>query len=343
MAKRQRFVYPSNEIAHLWANKTQETARNPQGNFYFKNGVLYSYRDSYPIASHVTGKRKGESAVLIRSDTYSVTTSGHISAARGAVRSGVKVFTVPSVETNWQWSQPGADHVTNLAYFVSEAKQALKKAEHGRKYGSMHLAEAFGHKQTAAEYAAFFGLPSPLTPFSFLPKGKAVAALRAKLAEREARAAQLNLEARAKQEARYAEQRRIDALDLSERIALWRAGDRNARINSWDSNVPTMLRISGADVETSKGARVPLAHAVRAMRFVRACVSAGRDYQRNGHTEHVGHYVMESVNLASQVVTIGCHVIPFTEVEAIAPALEQWAVNRLSEIEALHNPTTVQA
>jgi hypothetical protein len=251
----------------------------------------------------------------------------------------VTVFTVPSVETNWQWSQPGADHVTNLAYFVSEAKQSLKEAENGRKYGSSHLSSAFESKARAAEYAAFFGLPSPLKSFAFLPKGKALAALRAKLEDREGRAKQLDAEADARRSARHAEQRRIDALDLSERVALWRAGDRNVRLNSWDSNIPTMLRINGSDVETSKGARVSLAHAVRAMRFVRACISAGRDYQRNGHSEHVGNYVMESVSLASQVVTIGCHVIPFAEVEAIAPALEQWAVNRLSEIEALHNPT----
>lgn len=316
--KRQRFVYPTREIAHLWANKTQDSARNPQGNFYFKDGVLYSYRDSYPIASHVTGK-DNFAAVLIRSDSYSVTTGGHISAARQSVRA--KVFTVPSV---WDWAERGPDHKENLAHFVDEARTALAKAQNGRKYGSDHLADAFGNKESAAKYAAFFGLPSPLKSFSFLPRGTKLAELETKLNERKARADELDAARDAKRHARWAEQRRIAALELPEKIKVWRNGG-SAYFNSWDSQVPTMLRIKGNDVETSKGARVPLTNAVKALRFVKACISAGRDYVRNGHSEHVGNYVMESVKLASQEVTIGCHVIPFSEIDLIAPALEDWA------------------
>lgn len=317
--KRQRFVYPTREIAHLWANKTQDSARNPQGNFYFKDGVLYSYRDSYPIASHVKGKDNVD-AVLIRSDSYSVTTSGHISAARQSVR-GRKVFVVPSVDQNWH---QGPNHKANLAYFVDEARTALAKAQNGRKYGNDHLADAFGNKESATKYAAFFGLPSPLKSFSFLPKGKTLAELETKLNERKTRADELDSQKRAKWEARWAEQRRVEALALPEKIKLWREGGSNV-FSSWDSRIPTLLRIKGNDVETSKGARVPLGNAVKALRFVKACISAGRDYVRNGHSEHVGNYVMESVKLASQEVTIGCHVIPFSEIDLIAPALEDWA------------------
>src|SRR5689334_478166 len=102
--KRTRKVFPTSEIPHLWAHKTQDDARNPQGNLYFKGSVIYSYRDSYPIASHVTNGKTGKaakSAILIRTDSYSVTTSGHISAVRSSIPSGTTVFYVPSVQTEW--------------------------------------------------------------------------------------------------------------------------------------------------------------------------------------------------------------------------------------------------
>ena len=48
-----KHVYPTNEIAHLWAHKTQTSARNGQGNFYFDgdtNGDNSRGRVSYCAA-----------------------------------------------------------------------------------------------------------------------------------------------------------------------------------------------------------------------------------------------------------------------------------------------------
>jgi hypothetical protein len=75
--KRQRHVYPTRDIPGLWFNKTQYSARNPQGNLFFEGDILYSYRRSFPIAMHVTNAR-GESAILITTDKYSHTTACHI-------------------------------------------------------------------------------------------------------------------------------------------------------------------------------------------------------------------------------------------------------------------------
>lgn len=144
---RIKHVFPTQEVPHLWAHRTQEDARNPQGNLYVKGATIYSYRDSYPIASHVTNGKEGKaarSAVLIRTDSYSVTTSGHISAVRQSIPSGVTRFYVPSVQLEWSWAAPGPDHPTNLAYFVQQAKESLRKAQNSRKYGTSELQSAFG-------------------------------------------------------------------------------------------------------------------------------------------------------------------------------------------------------
>jgi hypothetical protein len=61
---RQRTVYPTNEIPHLWFHglgNGQTYARNAQGNLYFQgeyeNAQLFSYGSHYEIARKITTKR----------------------------------------------------------------------------------------------------------------------------------------------------------------------------------------------------------------------------------------------------------------------------------------------
>jgi len=83
----------------------------------------------------------------------------------------------------------------------------------------------------------------------------------------------------------------------------------------------TALRVKDGEVETTRGARVPVDHAARALKIVRACVSTGREYVRNGHTEHVGNYSIDRIE-ANGTLHAGCHVIRYEEIERIAPQLE---------------------
>lgn len=61
--KRVKQVYPTNEIPHLWAHKTQSNARNAQGNLYFDGDTIYSYGSHFAIARHVTNKSGKKNAV----------------------------------------------------------------------------------------------------------------------------------------------------------------------------------------------------------------------------------------------------------------------------------------
>lgn len=44
-----RQVYPTNEIAHLWAHQTQAAARNSQATLFFRGNTIFSYRLSWPL------------------------------------------------------------------------------------------------------------------------------------------------------------------------------------------------------------------------------------------------------------------------------------------------------
>jgi hypothetical protein len=308
--KRQRKVFPTSEIPHLWFHQTQSDARS-QGNIFFDGDTIYSYGTHFPIARHVTSK-SGRRAVLFTTRRYSVTTSGHCSSVRQAIPSGTTVFSVPNVGDTWG----GVNHEANLQSLIDESQNSLGKARRARVSGQYDLASAFGYRETARKYARFFGVPCP--KFDFLPTGKELKALKAQIAERGERHKVSQAHAAEREQIRRAEQHRIEMLDFAEKSALWRAGNPNVRL-PWGAQ--TLLRIKGNEVETSRGARVPVSHAKRGLAFVRSVVSSGQEYVRNGHTLHLGHYAIDRIE-TDGTLHAGCHVIKFAEIQSLAPALD---------------------
>lgn len=60
MNARIRRVFPRDEVAHLWAHKAQDGARDAGGNFFFTGATLYSYGRHYVIA-HILADECGPS------------------------------------------------------------------------------------------------------------------------------------------------------------------------------------------------------------------------------------------------------------------------------------------
>lgn len=321
--KRQRHVFPTDEIPHLWYHRTQSEARNPGRNLYFEGDTIFSYGDHFPIARHMKQGRK--EAVLFTTRGYSVTTSGHKSSVRQAIPDTATVFEVPNLAGGC--GDGMIDHTANLAHFVTESKESLGKAQRARANGKWDLDAAFASRDTARQYAKFFKVPAP--SFDFLPTGKALAELRKQIAERAERHKASQALAGEREAARQAERHRIEMLDFAEKSALWRAGNPNVRL-PWGAD--TQLRIKGSEVETSRGARVPVSHAKRGLAFVRRVVSSGQEYVRNGHTLHLGHYAIDRIE-ANGTLHAGCHVISLAEIENLAPALDAVTVTA-SESEA---------
>jgi|SRR5579862_37255 len=312
--KRQRKVFPTSEIPHLWFHQTQSDARS-QGNISFDGDTIYSYGSHFPIARHVKNASGRKSAVLFTTRRYSVTTSGHCSSVRQAIPSGTVVFDVPNVRSD-SWSGNVIDHAANLEHFVKESQDALAKSRRARSSGEWELKAAFGYRETAKAYASFFRVPCP--KFDFLPTGKELKALKAQIAERAERHKASQALAAQRENERRAERHRIEMLDFAEKSVLWRQGNPNVRL-PWGAD--TLLRIKGDEVETSRGARVPVSHAKRGLRFVRSVIASGQEYVSNGHTLHLGHYAIDRIE-TDGTLHAGCHVIKYAEIEALAPALE---------------------
>lgn len=309
MTKRKKHVFGTSEIPHLWAHRTQDEARNRQGNLYFTGDTIYSYGSHFPVARHVTNAA-GERGVLFTTATYSVTTSSHCSAVRSAIPSGIRVFLVPNLcHGRYSGSVLTADdHASNLADYTERIEKhvvtsARARSSYAKAWNNQHA----GHlRDQAFAYCAFFGQPAPNIPEVPEIDSEALNAIR----KREAK--------RAAEKAEQTKRERAEALvRQQELISKWRAGQYSGCLY----DVPTMLRIDGDEVVTSRGARFPVQHAKRALAFVRRVRRSQEAYVRNGHTIHLGPYALDRIE-PDGTVKAGCHVVSWEEIARIAPFLD---------------------
>jgi hypothetical protein len=107
-----RQVFDRDMVAHLWANRSQDSAPVAGGNFWFTGAALFSYRESFMVAGHLDDGR-----VIWNDESYSKTTSRHQWAARNALR-------------GQQWET--AVHVPGLGYQGFRALERMRAQGDGR-------------------------------------------------------------------------------------------------------------------------------------------------------------------------------------------------------------------
>lgn len=308
-AKRVRQVWDTDHIPHLWAHQTQESARNACGNFYFRGDTIYSYGEHFPIARHL--KFRGKACVLFVDHGYSVTTAKHVSLVRRAIPGDLPKFEVSRPD------REPADNFPAIVRAVESARDDLAKAKNKAQRVNRFLALASA-VATANEFSAFFKLGKRFK----LPANAEALQAEADQYHQELTARREANEAKrsAKYRAERAERERIALLDSAELVAEWRAGLPLGH-NHWRiGQLPTMLRIRGEMVETSRGVEFPIEHAQRAARLLLPLLASGRSYKRNGHTIHLGHYAIDSLD-EQGTLTAGCHIIAKDELLAFAELL----------------------
>ena len=128
-------VMPNGMVAHVWAQQGQSEARSSNGNLWFRDSTIYSYRE--PIAAFVKGTR-GRTFVLITSDTFSMTTSQHMSHIRRALGYDTAKFYVPYVAAPYHGYTFKYDlNARNVKYLLDKARDYAAKLckMHVRAYG----------------------------------------------------------------------------------------------------------------------------------------------------------------------------------------------------------------
>lgn len=374
----RRQVYPTGEIAHKWAHATQESARNPQGNFYFRGDTIYSYRDSWPLARIYRHKTRGV-LVLLNSSRYSVTTSGHAHRVCGALPEDWRKISVPDpMRAKRSLTDGGkAGDAANLEHLARIMADAHAKA--GRRMTERAVQqdanEAAGARKAYADYLVFFGIRRKAPPLlSFAAAFERARRIEhpdpvkdaAKLRARAKRTAQSD----AVNEYRAEMMRSMTAAGhgyLGYRASIGQNWGRTlarltgqkgtpwyyfaARRTNWRLGGPfeshghfarhfegggVMLRLTkfadGPDmIETSMGARVPVAAAPMvwaAVQATRAGIIGDAHHPRYDATEarifkrlvRIGDYPLDRID-ADGTLHAGCHSIPYSELRAMARAL----------------------
>lgn len=281
------------EVAHAWAYQTGKQ-RNGKRMFY-EGPSIYSHGRHFQIARLVDVK--GVPSVLFTTRKYSVSTSQHTAIAHSAV-SHLPIYYVgdpgrfPILE-DWE-----AD-LTSAAGHVAKSKRA--RLDRNRDW-ELSSAQTFIDRANALRAA--FDIDAPEVSLETL--GVAVAGLEERIAKAQRKAELARKKAEKERFKREAEAR-----------TAWLAGDSNAY---WRGTTPegfAFLRIKGEEVQTSQGAAVPLAHAIKAFRFIKLVRERAQPWHRNGHSVRVGNFSVDEIDKAGNIKA-GCHLIAWQEIERIA-------------------------
>lgn len=355
-----RHVFPTGEIPHLWMHAAQRDARNPQGNLFFIDDTIYSYRTSWPLARIYRDKHGKAALVLGNSDRYSTTTGKHQGEVHQAVPDAVPYISVPHcMRDTWAVKTAERDR-QNVAHLVGLAASALTSAQRAlRVFGvGWRRSDAERAIANARAYMDYFKMRGKRPvfpaadwdaararaerienpdPASASARERAAAKRRAasgQVAEyREAmkesmQAAGYSLGYRATHGKRWpaALARCIDRAPESPLVSMarradWRLfGAFGTREPGYGSG-PCMLRVVGEEIETSQGARIPIAAAPMVWAAVERVRQRGKDWAPSGLAGlKIGEYAVDGI-AADGALTVGCHRIPHSELRIMARAL----------------------
>lgn len=287
-----RHSYQSHqELAHVWAqNKQPTTWRATSGNMLFVGPRIYSWGTHFCIARILPS-----GVVVYGTHKYSSSTGKHQSIVRGAVSHRKVVYCYDPDGT-------AADNVRQAHRDVAAALlegENKRRREHTR---AAYKAQALQLAQQANEYLAA------------LPDDEKVGVKPIDLSTLD----HIRDEAmRADELARAAaEAHRLKVLEVERaKLAAWRAHEYDGFMGQI-----TALRLSkdGTEVETSRGATIPVSHAKKLWPLIENCRKVGKGLE--DRNVRLGHFTLTRIGGDGSIV-VGCHNIAYSEIEAIARQL----------------------
>lgn len=264
--------------AHTWASQTQNSGQNASHTLFFKGKTIYSYGEHFPIASY-----SKPNLILVTTDSYSVTTSHHVSLVRNAIDYSNQIFYVPIVQATSM-----KEHSTNLEYLKTQAEQCIFKSNRARLNKDSLLLQAKKYQDSYNGYCEAFKIKRKTY---VLPDFDVIKSKLANASKNETKRARAKLARLKKQNA--------------EKIEKWINGERV----SLPYGIDTMLRISPNNpgiVETSQNASFPLSHAIKAYKVIRRL--KGKAWMSNGHSIKLGNFHIDAIDKTGNIKA-GCHLM----------------------------------
>jgi len=304
-----RHVYPTDQVIHIWAHQSQDSARNGSS-VSFNGKLLYSYST---VIAQIETTLNGEQWAFLSSESLTPTTGKHVSTSRYAARH-INRFYTPAFA---RWRSYGRTIAEMVQPAIDETEHDLKDAFGPRKRQTTKLSAIQVYNARRDEIfkvCQAFGLDAPDLPA-------------ANVEELEKYAEVVKAQEKAIQ-ARRAEAARLQQIEDQEQHNLWLTTGAGRFPSSFRVYGQDQITIRGDVVITSQGAECPLDHAIKALRF---WMDATDRYSRgdfnalpwrtNGHKIPLGHFTLDSIDERGNVKA-GCHF--FTAAE-IARFINQWS------------------
>lgn len=294
----------SAEVFHFWANQVQSEGK--AGNVFFDGAKVYSYGMHFCIARILPS-----GVVAFTTRGYSPTTSGHINEARSAARHLNIVYCNDP-------SDSASDNMRSARYAIRDVLNAADKprirqtTRVAKKALALQLAEQ-ANAYLAALPADERGTETPIDT-------TALEAVRAELIAAGEAAARMR-----------AEQHAAQLADLQASLTQWRNHEIVTRTGLY--NLPPALRLGSSRgeypndpvgtywntgardiVQTSHGAEIPVADAIKLWPVILRVKAGTKDYTPG---TPLGSYQLTQIRTDGSL-RVGCHDIAFSEIEAIA-------------------------
>lgn len=291
-------VFSNNEICHVFCNKVQSEGRTSNNSMFFNNNVLYSYGYHFELAKFI--EFNGETYLFINTASYSNTTSKHQSKLRSSINREIikDVFFFDFKQYGGGWGRSIYEFKLNQDCLTDTIQAILLKSE-----------EAFKKQLRAREtsYLANEGNRNLLLVRNLLATFGDILHNLNSLADKLTSLYPLQNEALIKanlidktRDKREKEKREKLAEKEKENLNKWLKHEFNGTLY----NSPIHLRLKDDQVQTSKGANVPLDHA----RHIISQLDKGLDIVG----KKIGYYTINEVTL--DYIKIGCHKMFFSDV-----------------------------
>jgi hypothetical protein len=290
-----RTVFSSNnEAAHIWASQSQTNGR--AGNVFFENGVIYSYGRHFPVARFAP---EFGNVVLFTNRGYSNSTGKHKSLIRGAIPGGFNVV---------YCDDPTRSSLHNLVVWartVERLRVDFAAKTHRMTRGNLAV-EIFKTCESAIVYCMALKIDAP----------EWSAETNDEMTARDY-VYELAKARDAKKEAARIEREKLAAVDAGDRLAMWQAG-QNPPQNGFQY-CATVLRLNADQIQTSRGAQIPVADALKLWPLLVRIKRQGQTINSTNETIRLGAYRFNSFDGATLVV--GCHSIAWDQLELMADQL----------------------
>lgn len=320
-------VFNNSMIAHVWAQQNQAFGRTPNTNIYFDGKAIFSYGSHFPMGVFIKGKAS-EKAVLLNSDSYSVTTSQHQSKVRNAVDHYMR-FYADTETLKLVISQSHCDYfkknlIAHAAKDINNTVITQARVAAARRNASLKesdIGKAVSVFNSYRDLLAFYGFKLPAKTI------KQVETLQSDMqAVLAGYTKQLKAEAAKRAKAEKERAARV-ALATEAAILTFKRGENLSYIeeNYLRDHKTVYMRIEGENVRTSHGAYFPVDDGAKAFKLLVAAKYSGKEINfKEGlagrEAPKLGNFSIDLIT-SNGDVKAGCHFVEWQNIEPLAKQL----------------------